>query len=125
MERIHGNQEHHRQSQGGRVKADKRQTGRTTRMLDHARELSKQQRAVYIVAANERHAVMLRKQLGDEPHGIKVETEDSLGNLDWETLTMRWAHPNCVLLVDHYAIESRFGRALEMLTRYDVDNVKP
>lgn len=93
-------------------------------MLEHARELSNQRRAVYIVAANEQHADMLRKQLGDEPHGIKVETESSLGNLDWETLTLRGAHPNCAVLVDHYAIESRFGRVLEMLTRYDVANVK-
>lgn len=91
-------------------------------MLEHARELSKQRRAVYIVVANENHAEMLRRELGDEPHGIKVETEESLGNLDWQTMTMRNAHPHCVLLVDHYAIESRFGRVLEMLTRYDVAN---
>lgn len=89
-------------------------------MLKHARELAKQRRAVYVVAANENHAAMLRKQLGDEPNGIKVETEQSLGNLDWQTMTLRSAHPNCVLLVDHYAIESRFGRLLEMLARYDL-----
>lgn len=104
------------------MKTDQRQTGRTTRMLEHARELSKQRRAVYIVAANEQHADMLRRELGDEPHGIEVETEESIGNLDWQTMTMRGAHPNCVLLVDHYAIESRFGRMLEMLTRYDSAN---
>ena len=104
---------------------DKRQTGRTTRMLEHARELSDHRRAVYVVAANERHAAQLRKQLGDEPHGIKVETEDSLGNLDWQTMTMRNAHPNCVLLVDHYVIESHFGRVIEMLTRYDVEKRMP
>lgn len=98
------------------------QTGRTTRMLKHARELSKQLRAVYIVAANEQHAALLRRELGDEPHGIEVETESSLGNLDWQTLTLRGAHHNCVVLVDHYAIESKFSRLLEMLTRYDVSN---
>lgn len=97
-------------------------TGRTTRMIAHARELAKQQKAVYIVAANEQHADTMRKQLGYEPHGIKVETEGSLNNLDWKTMTLRGAHPNCAILVDHYTIESRFGRMLEMLARYDVAN---
>ena len=89
-------------------------------MIKHARELSKQHRAVYIVAANEQHAERIRRELGDEHHGIKVETEDSLGNLDWKTLTLRGAHPNCSVLVDHYAIEIKFSRLLEMLTCYDV-----
>ncbi len=93
-------------------------------MLEHARELSKQRRAVYIVAANEQHADLLRQKLGDEPHGIKVETENSIGTLDWQTLTLRNAHRNCVVLVDHYAIESRFAPLLEMVTRYDVANRK-
>jgi len=29
------------------------------------------------------------------------------------------AHPNCVVLVDHHAIEDRFARVLEMLHAYD------
>jgi len=97
-----------------------RQTGRTTRMLEEAKALSTQGRAVYVVAANQHHAKQLACSLGKEWNGqIKIETEGSLGNLDWETLTLRGAHPNCVVLIDHYAIESRFARVLEMLHRYD------
>lgn len=92
-------------------------------MLKHALQLSEQRRAVYIVTDNERHAKMLRDQLGDAAHGIKVETPDGLGTLDWMTLKLRGAHPNCVVLVDHYAIESRFARLWEMMHAYDSEEV--
>lgn len=98
----------------------KRQTGRTTRMLEHAKQLSAKGRAVYIVADNQREANRMQLALGDGPHGIKVETPWSLGDcLDWQTLTLRGAHPNCVVLVDHHAIEDRFGAVLRMLHAYD------
>lgn len=100
----------------------KRRNGRTARMLNEAIALSAQGRAVYIVAAHAAHAValrrLLRREIGDRSD-IKVETPDDLGNFCWETLSLRGAHPNCVVLVDHWTIESRFGRLLEMLHRYD------
>ena len=97
----------------------KRRTGRTTRMLQYAMQLSELGRAVYIIAANEKQAKDLRLQLGNEPHGIKVETESSLGDFDWQRLTVPGAHPYCVFLVDHYAIERKFGALLNMLTNFD------
>ena len=96
-----------------------RRTGRTTRMLEHARKLSGQGRSVYVVAANQHEADRLKKLIGDGDHGIKVETSWSLGNFDWDTLTLLGAHPNCVVLVDHYAIESRFSAAIQALHAYD------
>jgi hypothetical protein len=100
---------------------NKRNTGRTSRMLERARQLSHQGRAVYVIAATQRHADDLRYQLGPDANGIKVETIGSVGiRLNWETLTLDGAHRNCVVLVDHYAIESRFGAILDELIRYDL-----
>jgi len=42
-----------------------------------------------------------------------------LANIDWENMRMTGAHPNCVLLVDHFAIESKFSQILAMLHRFD------
>lgn len=50
---------------------------------------------------------------------IKFELADSPGNFDWQTMTLVGAHPNCVVLVDHYAIEQTWSRMLEMLHRFD------
>lgn len=100
---------------------DLRRTGRTKRMLSEARKLAEQGKAVYVVAATEQHALQLEFEAGEEATklGIKFETIGSLRNLDFETLTLRGAHPNCVVLVDHYAIECRFSRVLEMLHKFD------
>lgn len=97
----------------------KRATGRTTRMLQRAKQLEEQGRAVYIVCANQSEKLRLERELVDYP-SIKLETFDSLGpHLDLETLRLRRGHPNCVVLVDHHAIESRFAALLEELGRYD------
>lgn len=102
----------------------KRATGRTTRMLDHAKRLEAQGRAVYVIAAHAQHAKMLQQLLPSET-SIKVETPDSCGNFDWFTLSLRGAHPRCAVLVDHFAIESKFARMLQMLTAYDLPSAKP
>jgi len=48
-----------------------------------------------------------------------LQTSDSI--IDWEHLSISGGYPNRVLLVDHYAIETKFKRQLEMLRRYDPD----
>lgn len=96
----------------------KRQTGRTGRLLQEAKRLKQEGRAVYIIAATQRHAQELQRCLPPGT-GIKVETPGSCGNFDWETLTLRGAHPNCVTLVDHYAIEHHQGHLLQAWTRFD------
>lgn len=94
------------------------QSGRTTRMLEHAKQLNAQGKAVYVVVANQRQADHFTALHRDTP-SIKFETPQSLGNFDWQTLTLTSAWPNVVVLVDHYAIESRFGPLLKMLHAYD------
>jgi hypothetical protein len=96
-----------------------RGTGRTTRMLEHAKKLARAGRAVYVIADNTRDMRRLEILCGEPNLGIKFETHDSPGNLVWEEMRLRGTHPNCVVLVDHHAIEDRFARVLEMLHAYD------
>ncbi len=101
------------------MKRDLRQCGRTTRMIAEAKAAARSGRAVYILAANEGERVRLERLIGDESLGIKVETAGTLGNVQWESMTLRGAHPNSLLMADHYAIESRFRKMLEELERYN------
>jgi hypothetical protein len=84
----------------------------------HASQLAREGAAVYIVCANQHHARQMQ-ELFTPSSGIKCESWNSLGNLEIESLTLRGAHSNVVVLVDHFAIENRFNRLLEMLHRYD------
>lgn len=100
-------------------------TGRTTRMLQEAIRLALAGRAVYVVGANSAHAKTLEAQLAalspPERHGIKFEDATRFPELDWNTMTIRRAHPKCVVLVDHYAIERGIALMLEMMHRFDAD----
>lgn len=96
-----------------------RGTGRTTRMLEHAKKLAREGRAVYVIADNTEDARRLQMHCGEPSLGIKFETPLTLGNFDWEQMRIRGAHPNCVVIVDHHAIEDRFARVLAMLHAYD------
>ena len=96
-----------------------RGTGRTTRMLEHAKKLAREGRAVYVIADNTRDMRRLEILCGESKLGIKFETPSTPGNFEWEAMRLRGAHPNCVVLVDHWAIESKFARVLEMLHAYD------
>ncbi|OFV82548.1 MAG: hypothetical protein A2Y78_11265 [Acidobacteria bacterium RBG_13_68_16] len=97
---------------------DLRQTGRTTRMLEHAKRLEAEGQVVYVLTASERQADALRAQLGPET-SIQVTPLACVIRLRWDTLQIEGAPPNCVVLVDHYVIETRFGKMLEMLHAYD------
>ena len=103
-----------------------RQTGRTTRMLEEAKRLTREGRAVYVIAANKNEQLRIAKLLGNEnPYnnefGIKIETPDTPGNFNWETLSLIGAHPRCAVLVDHFAIEKHIGyRLLNELHKFDL-----
>jgi hypothetical protein len=100
----------------------KRRTGRTSRMLDAARLIAQQGREVYVIAAHLSHADALRRMLGSDAKGIKVECADGIGaKLDWATMTLRGHLRNHTVLVDHYTIESRFAAILSEWMRYDQD----
>lgn len=99
-----------------------RKTGRSTRMLNEAKRLNDAGRAVYVIANTESEAMRLSdqfKELTDQPTGVKFETPGTIRHFDWETLRPKGAHPNCVFLVDHFVIEQRFARILEMLHAFD------
>ena len=103
-----------------------RGSGRTTRMLQKAVELDRARRAVYIVAADLWHINTLKEQLKalgypKERIGvyIKIETPEDLGNFNFRTMSLIGAHPNAVVLCDHYTIESYYGRMLQVLHAYD------
>lgn len=104
-----------------------RRSGKTTRMLNDAVIQARNGRAVYVVADTKLLARMLEctldDMLGEESKklGIKFESAQSLSNFDWMEMRLYNAHPNCVVLVDHYAIECKFGFVLEMLHRYDIE----
>lgn len=97
-----------------------RRTGRTTRMLDHAKLLSLQGKAVYIMVADETQRAWFRTELGDRLD-IQVETPNSLPGFDWKRWRSPGAHDNCVFLMDHHAGEEHFGLALEEMHRFDFD----
>jgi hypothetical protein len=94
-------------------------------MLEEARRLKNEGRAIYVMAADYQHAKILREQFGDENNSVKFETPSSLQNFDWRELRLVNAHPNCVVLVDHFAIEVHFSRLLQMLHRYDLGDSPP
>ncbi len=99
-----------------------RRTGRTTRLVYDAIEAAAKGHAVYIVMACHGEIKRVQQLLGTERMhrlGIKIETAESLGAWDWDTLRNRGAHANCVFLVDHHAIEARFSGLLAELHRYD------
>ncbi len=98
-----------------------RGSGRTTRMLDEARRLADEGKAVYVIAANEAQRRQLQSVAGEN---VKVETHTTAGNFDWEQMRLIGSYPNCVTLVDHYAIESRFAKVLEMLHRFDPPTIR-
>ena len=96
----------------------KKRTGRTTRMLNEAIRLADEGRAVYVIAASHDHARRLSALL-PEDCGVKVEPPDAKGNLDWQATRLQGGHPNCVVLVDHYAIEKHYWCLLDMWHRFD------
>jgi hypothetical protein len=110
------------------MKTHKRQTGRTTRMMKLAIKLAREGRAVYVMFRTKDigdavQKTMLPQLMADGPPvRIKFETPGSLEtSFSLERMELRTAHPNCVVLVDHYVIESRFGRLLETWTQFDSD----
>lgn len=94
-------------------------TGRTGRMLNDAVRKARDGRAVYVVAADGNQAKEFERRLPDDL-GIKVEIWGGVSaQLDIQSMRLRGAHPNCLILIDHYAIERAFGPLLSMLHRFD------
>jgi hypothetical protein len=102
-------------------------TGRTTRMLYKALEYWRARRAVYVIAMNLREKKRLEQMLieicgGEYPRGLSLEMPNLMESLDRQTLRLRHAHPNCIVLIDHAAIEAEFAGLIAELHRYDQES---
>lgn len=98
-----------------------RATGRTHRMLEHAKQLDREGRKVHVIT-NEKDE--LKSRLGAEIGGIKVESFD-LYRFDLKTMRIRGADLNHVVLIDHFVIETEFAEIIKMLHRYDPSLPQP
>lgn len=79
-------------------------------------------KAVYVACSTDAHADAVRQHLrgaGWSHLGISVEGPGLLSEFDWARMKVRGAHGNCVFLVDHAVVESRFNCMLEVLHKYD------
>lgn len=85
-------------------------SGRTTRMIEHAKEKAAEGRAVYVVFMGKAQCDYWSNQV-DKELGIKFEVISSLKHFDWNRLRTPGAWPNCLFLVDHYVA---YGRIHEM-----------
>ena len=94
-------------------------SGRTARMIEVAKRLNEERAAVYIICLTRQHANEIVKKIGPGHKGIKVETLTTMRTFDMQSMTLKGAHPNCVVLVDHHAIESSYSMMLEMFHRFD------
>jgi hypothetical protein len=96
-------------------------------MLKQAIMLTLKGRAVYIIGRDSGHNETMRTMLDalliEDVHGpmnsIKFETLYTLDNFDPVKMKLIGAHPNCIVLVDHAVIESRYNLLIAELHRYD------
>jgi len=115
-----------------------RATGRTARMLLEAVKLAKQGKTVYLVADSSMQVKYLEARLPidirqsttyDGSYGVTMSIGEgrikiisaNLGHIDWDELTVMGADLQAVAFVDHFAIESRFRKLLEMYHRFDLE----
>jgi len=97
----------------------KRQTGRTTRMVELAEQLAKQGRAVYILCGSVKDASWLQRRIDDQSPGFGIKCERVPKVFDWQSMTIPGAHSDCVFLVEHWAIEQHFEGLLKMWCAFD------
>lgn len=95
-------------------------------MLSAAARAAADRRSVYVIVESMRqvdYMLDLAHKHGIARHidngAIKFETCNSV-NFDWYTGTIIGAHPNCLVFVDHCAIEQRYANVLAELHQYDL-----
>lgn len=101
-----------------------RGTGRTTRMLNEAKELVDSGKNVCVVGLNLDHCQQLRRAyieshgpFGDQLLFLPIESRQIERSPAWGVLRVRGR--DATVLIDHYAIESEFRHVLAMLHRWD------
>jgi hypothetical protein len=96
-------------------------TGRTGRMLEEALRLQAAGKSVIIMMANHTEATAIKNRLGSSIGTIKVESITGYPRFDWNKMEIPGMGSQFVVLVDHSAIEGKFGMVLDTLHRFDED----
>jgi len=107
----------------------KRQTGRTSRMIEKAHHLARQGKSVCIIAYNTQDAMRILNIIGTPTHykNITVISQNDLDNdndnfpysFDWETC--KFSGNSFVALIDHRVFENKIASLLDHWTRYDIE----
>lgn len=99
-------------------------TGRTTRMVEEAIRLAKEGKMVYLVFNTVRDCreFSLKHRLTE--HRLIKTFHMSHPDLNWETMQIDYGLKDAVTLVDHYVIECRYSKVLDMLHRFDPPTVR-
>lgn len=97
---------------------EKRRTGRTTRMLEHAKQLASEGSLVHVIVNDHIVAQRLNHSLQADHPTITVSAVVP-HEFRWETLSFAGDGNRTVVLVDHYVIERRFGHLVDMMNAYD------
>ncbi len=92
-----------------------RATGRTTKMLREAEDLSMQGKKVCVVVPRN-----LIKEYKRKLAGTTVQVIGMLENFDYRTMSVQGVR-DTIYLIDHYVIEQQFEKILDMLHRYDYE----
>jgi hypothetical protein len=101
----------------------KRQTGRTTRMMEEALKMCRQGKAVYLLFATHSESESCKhSELGQRILFLGGKFESRLENYDFGQMKLLGAHPNCTVLVDHHVLETVFKKQVEMLEQFDATN---
>lgn len=101
-----------------RIEYEGRRTGRTYRMMAEAQRLVAAGHKVYIIVHSADYGRDLAHKFGTHP-SVAYETFYSLPNFNRRSGRLVGAHPNCRVLIDHYAIESEYSELLIELHRFD------
>lgn len=103
-----------------------RGTGRTSRMIQDAICVAQAGKLVYIICDNidQRKAVEKQVERFVYSNSIRVCEPQHVGEINWETLTIKGQASNTTVFVDHLVIENRLNAALDMLNRWNPDTIE-
>lgn len=74
------------------------------------------ERLAELIELNGKGLLIYGKETDLESGSITFEIPN---RFDWCNMRANGMHPSCVVLADHYTIESEFAKVLEMLHRFD------
>jgi hypothetical protein len=98
----------------------KRQTGRTTRMMEAAKEACAKGKAVVVVFKDEHHAKIWREQYKDVPGLSVIPMRVTMPELDWKQLKfVKGPYANHETFLDHDVIFVYHKELFRAWAQYD------